>query len=202
VVDRALRIVPNLVGELDPDYKLASVRVEPNSWTVRAPASKLEGLSQLSTEMVNISGLSDTFTTRVALEPPASQIAFLGVAAGERPAARLTVEVIAVAGELELVVATEAALREALPEVGEVDLPAVEHVQVRGPRKLLREIAGLEAPLVAKVEVEKAARGAAIPVTVRFEWSPKVPAETVGQLTVVPDLVRLRLSPTGVESRG
>jgi hypothetical protein len=38
-------------------------------------------------------------------------------------------------------------------------------------------------------------------VTVRFEWSPQIPATTVEQLSVVPDLVRMRLSPTGVESR-
>ncbi len=201
IVDRALRIVPNLVGELDPEHKLASVRVEPNSWTVRAPASELEDLAQLTTEPVSISGISETLTTRVPLEAPASEIAFLGVAAGERPEVRITIEVVAVAGELELEVATEAALREALPDIGEVDLPAVERVVVRGPRKLLRSLAGFEAPLLPKIEVEQAARGAAIPVTVRFEWSPQVPAETVSQLSVVPDLVRLRLSPGGVETR-
>jgi YbbR domain-containing protein len=201
VVDRALRIVPNLVGELGPDYKLASMRVEPNSWTVRGPASELEGIVQLSTAEVDVSGISDTLTISVALEPPSSQFAFLGVPAGERPSVRLTIDVEPVAGELPLVVATQAALREALPELGEVDLPAFERVVVRGPRKLLRSIAGLEAPLRAKVEVEKLTRGAAIPVTVRFEWSPEVSAETVEQLSVVPDLVRLRLSPGGVESR-
>jgi hypothetical protein len=200
VVDRALRIVPNLVGELDADHKLASVRVEPNSWTVRAPASELEGLAQLSTAPIDVSSIADTLTLSVALEPPSSQIAFLGVPAGERPSVRLTIDVDAVAGELELQVATEAALREALPELGEVDLPAVERVLVRGPRKLLRSLSGLDAPLLAKVEVEQASRGAAIPVTVRFEWSPEVSAETVAQLSVVPDLVRLRLSPGGVES--
>jgi hypothetical protein len=205
VVDRALRIVPNLVGELDADHKLASVRVEPNSWTVRAPASELEGLAQLSTAAIDVSGIADTITISVALELPASktasQIAFLGVPEGERPSVRLKLDVVAVAGELELVVATETALREALPELGAVDLPAVERVLVRGPRKLLRSLEGFEAPLVAKVEVEKLTRGAAIPVTVRFEWSPEVAAETVAQLSIVPDLVRLRLSPGGVESQ-
>jgi hypothetical protein len=201
VVDRALRIVPNLVGEIDPDYKLAAMRVEPNSWTVRAPTSKLEGLAQLSTAQVDVSGITETLATRVALEPPSEQIAFLGVAAGERPSVRLTIEVVAIAGEIELEVATEAALREALPEFEKVDLPGVERVVVRGPRKLLHSVEELEAPLLAKVEIEKVAPGAAIPVTVRFEWSPQIPATTVGQLSVVPDLVRLRLSPAGVESR-
>jgi YbbR domain-containing protein len=200
MVDRALRIVPNLVGELDGDYKLAAVRVEPNSWTVRAPASKLEGLSQLSTAAVDVAGITETLATRVALEPPSSKIAFLGVAAGERPSVRITLEVVPVAGEIELEVATEAALREALPEFDKVDLPGVERVVVRGPRKLLRSLEGLEAPLLAKVELEEVVRGAAIPVTVRFEWSPQIPATTVEQLSVVPDLVRLRLSPGGVES--
>lgn len=201
VVDRALQIVPNLVGELDPDSKLASMRVEPNSWTVRAPASALEGLTQLSTAPIDVSGISNTLTVDVALEPPSSKIAFLGVPAGERPSVRLTIDVVPVAGELQLVVPTEAALREALPELDEVDLPAFERVLVRGPRKLLRSLEGLDAPLMAKVEVEKLTRGAPIPVTVRFEWSPEVSAETVGQLSVVPDLVRLRLSPGGIESR-
>lgn len=201
MVDRALRIVPTLVGELDADHKLASVRVEPNSWTVRAPASELEGLTELSTAAIDVSGIADTRTISVALEPPSSQIAFLGVPAGERPSVRLTLEVVAVAGALELEVATEAALREALPEFEAVDLPDVERVLVRGPRKLLRSLERLDAPLLAKVEVERATRGAAIPVTVRFEWSPAVSAETVEQLSIAPDLVRLRLSPGGVESQ-
>jgi YbbR domain-containing protein len=201
VVDRAVRIVPNLVGELDGDYKLEAARVEPNTWTVRSPASKLEGLAQLSTAPVDISGITETLSTRVALEPPSSRIAFLGVAAGERPSVRLTLEVVPVAGEIELEVETEAALREALPEYGGADLPKVERVVVRGPRKLLRSLEGLQAPLLAKVEVEDAASGAAIPVTVRFVWSSQIPVTTVEQLSVVPDLVRLRLSAGGVESR-
>jgi YbbR domain-containing protein len=201
VVDRALRIVPNLLGEFDPDHTLGAMRVEPNSWTVRAPASELEGLSQLSTAPIDVDGLADTYTTRVALEPPSSRIAFLGVAAGERPSVRITIEVVAVAGEIELEVPTEAALRQALPELEKVDLPEVERVLVRGPRKLLRSLEGLDAPLLAKIEVEAAERGTPIPVTVRFEWSPQIPATTVEQLSVVPDLVRMRLSPTGVESR-
>jgi hypothetical protein len=110
------------------------------------------------------------------------------------------VEVVDVIGELELEVSTGEALREALPELAPSVLPAAERVSVRGPCAVLSTLAGLEHPLQPTIEVEKASqRGAPISVTLRFEWSSVVPAGAAEQLSIVPPLIRLRLSPKGDE---
>lgn len=203
LVEQALRIVPVVTGEVDPDYKLEAMRVEPNSWTVRAPASVFDDELVLRTEVVDIGGATASIDERIELEAAADELSLLGVGAGERPSVRLMIDVVPIAGELELEVATAAALREAVPELAEVDVPVSEHVVIGGPRRLLRELEGREAPLRAVVEVDEGPRGrtAAIPVTVRFEWSAELPAATVEQLSITPALVRLRLSPSGVESQ-
>jgi hypothetical protein len=200
LIDRALPIVPVVVGEVDTDHRLASMRVEPDSWTVRAPASEFDDLRELQTEFIDISGVSSDVDMRVEVEPPDAQLVFLGVREGELPLVRFVADVEALVGEVELAVATGPALREALPGLGEEELPAVEHVKVRGPRKLLRSLEAFEEPLRPLVEVEtRAGLAAPIPVTVRFEWSPQVPATTAEQLSITPPLVRLRLSPRGGE---
>lgn len=198
LLERALEITPVLVGEVDGDHRLVGARVEPDHWTVRAPASRLEEMAPLQTEAIDVSGLAADVEMRVELAPPPIGLTLLGVADGEQPSVRLMVEIEALLGELELEVATAEVLRAASPELAGSELPRFERVSVRGPRALLRTIEQLEAPLRPSVEVEEGS-GAAIPVTLRFEWSPEVPEVSVAQLTITPALVRLRLSPAGTE---
>lgn len=200
LVERKLVIAPVVVGEVDPDHRLVGTRVEPDSWIVRAPASDLKGLEQLRTKPLDITGATGNLQTQVTLDPPPVRLNFLGVPAGDLPSVRVVAEVVDVIGELELEVVTGDALREALPELAPSVLPAGERVTVRGPRAVLRTLTGIDQPLRPTIEVEAASQqGAPIPVTLRFEWSPVVPAGATSQLSIVPPLIRLRLSPQGVE---
>lgn len=205
LVERALKIVPVLVGEVDPDHELASTRVEPDSWMVRAPVSQFEGVNQLSTGSVDIEALATSVEREVELEPPDAQLSFLGVGEGELPTVRVLVEVEAVLGERELELETAAVLHEALPDIAKAELPSSERVIVRGPRKLLRTLDAFDSPLRAVVDLDEDAAGsrdasAPVPVTVRFEWSAQVPRATAEQLSFAPAFVRLRLSPRDAES--
>lgn len=200
LIQRKLSIVPVVVGEVDPDHRLVSTRVEPDSWIVRAPASDLQGLEQLRTVALDVSGMTSSVNEQVTLEQLPMRLTFLGVPAGERPSVRVVAEIVDVIGELELEVVTGAALREALPDLAPSVLPSVERVSVRGPRAALAALTGLDQPLRPTIEVEPTTqRGAPIPVTLRFEWSPVVPAAVAEKLSIVPPLIRLRLSSQGVE---
>jgi hypothetical protein len=200
MAERKLMISPVVVGEVDPDLRVVSTRVEPDSWIVRAPTSDLEGLEPLRTEALDISGVTSDVQTQVTLEPPPVPLSFLGVPAGELPSVRIVVEVVDVLGEVELEVEVGEALREALPEFAPSVLPGTERVSVRGPLAALRALTGVERPLHPTIEVEAAShRGAPIPVTLRFEWSEAIGVGVAERLSIVPPLIRLRLSPQGVE---
>ncbi|KIG18147.1 hypothetical protein DB30_01651 [Enhygromyxa salina] len=200
VIERKLAIVPIVVGEVGPDHRLVGTRVEPDSWIVRAPASDLAGIEQLRTTTLDISGATSSVQTQLVLEAPPVRLNFLGVPTGDLPTVRVVAEVADVIGEIELEVETSEALREALPELAPSVLPGAERVSVRGPRAVLGTLTGLEHALRPTIEVETSSqRGAPISVTVRFEWSPDVPTAAAEQLSIVPPLIRLRLSPQGVE---
>lgn len=201
VIQRGFSITANVVGEVDPDYQLVSTRVEPDSWPLRGPSSAIEAFERLRTEPIDLAGLRETLDVRVELEPVPAGLEFLRVASDERPSVRFVAEVTPIADELELVIATDAVLREALPNADQIELPASERISVRGPRPALRELRALEAPVVPVVEVERpSVRGGPVPITLRFEWSEEVAASTRAQLSIVPPLIRLRLSAGGLEA--
>lgn len=203
VVERGFTITPVVIGEVDADYQLVATRVEPSSWPVRGPVSAVEAFERLRTEAIEIDGIREDLELRVELEPLPRELEFLQVASGERPKVRFVAEVVPIPGEIELIIATHDALHEVLPHADEVELPASERVSVRGPMIALREIRALDEPVVAVVEMEQpSVSGGPQPITLRFAWSEEVPESTRAQLSIVPPLVRLRLSTTGIEASG
>jgi YbbR domain-containing protein len=198
VIERGFAIRPVVVGSVDPDYELVSVRVEPDSWPVRGPSSAIARLEGLGTEVLDLDGARADVEQRVELTALPEELAYLRVASGERPEVRFVAELTPILDEIELVIATDAVLREALPadaRIDEAELPASERVAIRGPKLVLRELAALDEPVVAVVEVEKrTGRAGALPITLRFEWSAKVAEADRAQLSIVPPLIRLRLA--------
>jgi YbbR domain-containing protein len=200
VVERGFSITPIVIGEVDADHQLVATRVEPSSWPVRGPVSAIEDFERLRTEPVDIDGIHENLDLRVELERLPPDLQYLQVASHERPKVRFVAEVTAIAGEIELTVATNEALREALPKAAEIELPESERISIQGPKPALREIRALDTPVIPVVEVERPkVRGGPVPITLRFEWSKDVAESTRTQLSIVPPLIRLRLSDTGLE---
>jgi YbbR domain-containing protein len=198
VIERGFAIRPSVVGSVDPEYELVAVRVEPERWPVRGPSSAITEIAGLKTEVVDLEGARADVELRVELAALPETLEYLRVASGERPEVRFVAELTPILDELELVIATDTVLREALPEqarVDEAELPASERVSIRGPKAVLRELAALDAPVVAIVEIEaRTGRAGALPVTLRFDWSAEVPKAASEQLSIVPPLIRLRLA--------
>jgi YbbR domain-containing protein len=201
VIERGFPIAPIVLGEVDADHQLVATRVEPSTWPLRGPVSAIEQFERLRTEPIDIEGIRENIDVRVELEPIPAQLEFLQVASLERPKVRFVAEVLPISGEIELSIATDTVLREALPNADEIELPSTERVSIRGPKPALREIRALDAPVIPVVEVERpSVRGGPLPITLRFAWSDDVPESTRAQLSIVPPLIRLRLSSTGLES--
>lgn len=201
VVERGFTIKPVVIGEVDADHQLVAVRVEPSSWPLRGPVSAIEQFERLRTEPIDIDGIREDLELRAELEPLPPDLQFLQVASHDRPKVRFVAEVEPIPGEIELSIATDEVLREALPSADEIELPASERVNIRGPKPALREIRALDNPVVPVVEVEKpSVKGGPLPITLRFAWSEDVPESTRAQLSIVPPLVRLRLSAAGLEA--
>jgi hypothetical protein len=194
LVERQLAIEAVFVGEVDGDHELTAVRIEPEVWALRGRVSTLDSIAGLRTEPLELGGRRDELDKRVALERPSEDVEFAAVAEGERPTVRVVAKITPIAGELELVIATAAALRDALPGVDADELPATERVTLRGPRAALRELEALDDPLRPIVEIERPpASGASPAVSLRFEWSDAVPEPTRAALSISPPRVRLRL---------
>lgn len=200
VVNRGFTITPVVFGEVDEDHQLIATRVEPSSWPVRGPVSAIDAFERLQTEPIDIDGLSGDFEQRVELERLPEGLEYLQVASHERPEVRFVAEVAPIPDELELTIETAEVLREALPKADAIALPVSERISIRGPKPALRELRALDQPVVPVVEVEPLANGGPRPITLRFEWSDEVPESTRAQLSIVPPLVRLRLSARGPQA--
>lgn len=55
---KLVAVKPNIVGEVDPDYRISSMVIEPDSVLVRGPRERLEEFQEIATSPVNIEGLN------------------------------------------------------------------------------------------------------------------------------------------------
>lgn len=67
-VEAVRPIISVIEGEPAEGYEVAARRLDPESARVRGPRSRLEQLEELRTEAVNISGRTESFSQRVALQ--------------------------------------------------------------------------------------------------------------------------------------
>ncbi len=160
VIERELTVVAHLVGEIHADYERVTQSVSPDRWTVRGPEHAVEGLTQLDTESVSVTGATESLDVRAALILPAPGLSFVATDAGHRdPEVRVRIELRPRQGERELEVPVAAAVAAALGEARKdrslrpVEAPAAPRVQVQGPVPALRELASISGALEVKVEV-------------------------------------------------
>lgn len=73
-----LTVVPRLTGSLHDGYRVVGVSVTPADVQVEGPASQVNGLTEIATEPVNLSGATATIERMVALAAPAGSIRIVG----------------------------------------------------------------------------------------------------------------------------
>ena len=68
LVEKEVSITPRLAGDLPPGYESYSWSLSRMSIPVVAAASNMEGINQVSTETVNITGRTESFSQEVAID--------------------------------------------------------------------------------------------------------------------------------------
>jgi len=68
-MERVVRVIPANVGEPDPGYRIAKVTVAPMSARITGPRSVVRNISEIGTDVFDVSGLTGNKTYEVALAP-------------------------------------------------------------------------------------------------------------------------------------
>jgi len=182
VIVRGKRVQPQVVGEPAEGYRVVSITVTPREWDVRGGRSLVQGVSQLGTELLELSGRDATFSRElVVLRPPAE----LELVSDTGESARVTVRV-----EIEPEMETRE-LSVPIPVPDDLDpmgaIPESVTVQVSGPRLSFRALDALELryPVDATVEPREAKTANGEPVVeLRFGWAEAVPTDVSSRLSI------------------
>jgi len=78
LVERKVTITPDLRGSPSYGYQMVQSSVTPPGMLVRGAKSRVQGLSSLSTEEIDLSGHSMSFTTRVKILAPSPLVRIAG----------------------------------------------------------------------------------------------------------------------------
>jgi YbbR domain-containing protein len=140
-----VQVLPRVVGSPPADFELANIYLNPVEIEVIGPASRLEGLEQVTTEPVSVEGLRESYTqtVQVMLEDPYV-----------RPTSARGVEVtLEVREEQTGKRLSDVRLTSYPTTVMTVLTPPTVRVRVEGPKSLI-EIFTVE-DLVARINVEE-----------------------------------------------
>lgn len=182
VIERTKRVEPQVVGQPVEGYRVASVNVTPSGWDVRGGRSAVQGVTQLSTELLDLARRKTSFTETLAVIGPGSEVEL--VTSANQPA-RVTVRV-EVEPELET---RELAVPIPVPD-GLDPMEAIPEsvtVQVSGPRLSFAELdeAALRYPVDAAVVPREAKTANGEPVVeLHFDWAEGVPADVTAALSI------------------
>ena len=75
---RSLEVVPGISGFPPPGYELSDYRVSPTTVSAVGPRSRVEGLTQILTEEISLTGRTSDFSERVRLVRPDPLVEFPG----------------------------------------------------------------------------------------------------------------------------
>ena len=183
VVERAIAVVPNVLGKPAADHRLVRVESEPATWEIRGGRSQVDTVAQVSTEPLDLGGATQTLEVELSVLRPGGGVRLVERGgASPRVRARAVVEPVLEDRELTVRVPRRDSV------VAEI-LPPSYRVRVSGPMasfRMLDEL-GLEDPLLASVS-EDDEPGT---VTVRFDWHERVSAEVRAALRLHRSVVRV-----------
>ncbi len=192
IIERRKRVAPAVLGEPAEGYRIVRTTVDPAVWAVRGGQSVVQGVTQLRTEPLEISGRTATVTQTLAVVPPGGDLDLVrdpGTPA--RVEVRVQIEPVMETRELSVPIPVP----EGLDPTGAI--PDSVSVQVSGPRlsfKALDEL-DLQFPVDASV-VPRAKADAGEPegtdagmrrgkvVELRFGWSEAVPSAVASALSI------------------
>ncbi len=180
--ERTVRAVPRVVGKPASGFELANIRLQPAEILVNGPASRLEGMEQVTTEPISAEGLRETYSqsVRVLIDDP-----FVRPIDGNEIEVTLEVEEEKIEKELAGVPISV--------DPGSVSVkltPDSIKVLVAGPRSLVEKLRVEEVEAIVRL-------GSLGPGN--HEISPEVAlrrpdSETIEILAIVPDKVRARVT--------
>ncbi len=182
VIVRLKRIEPQVAGQPAEGYRVVSINLSPPAWDVRGGRSLVQGVTQLSTEVLELGERKSTFSKPLAVLAPPGELELV-TERGE--AARVTVRV-EIEPEME---SRELSVPIPVPE--DLDpmgaIPETVTVQVSGPRLSFGDLDELELryPIDATVvpREAKTANGESV-VELRFGWASAVPSEVSASLSI------------------
>jgi YbbR domain-containing protein len=73
-IKRTVRVRPAVIGEPAEGWERGSITIDPESVEIEGPEAVLRDISEVSTDIVNISGRTESLLTDVAIKPPSSNL--------------------------------------------------------------------------------------------------------------------------------
>ena len=68
-MERVVKVVPAVVGEVESGYRVESVTVEPKTANITGPRSVLRTIADIGTDVIDVNGLTEDKTYALALAP-------------------------------------------------------------------------------------------------------------------------------------
>ncbi len=193
IVTQPKKITPNVEGLPAADYRVSQVKVTPPSWSLRGGRSVVQGVSRLSTDVLDIAGRTSTVTQSLSIVRPPGELALVAPD-GESSRVEVRVEIEPITESREIVVPI--AVPDDLDPRGKI--PKTYQVQVSGPLPSFRALDGLEVsfPVDARVvPLEGRREDGGQVVEVRFGWSEAVPSEVRSALSIDHGVERIIIPP-------
>ncbi|MFP4549369.1 MAG: YbbR-like domain-containing protein [Spirochaetales bacterium] len=75
---KSVEIAANIVGFPPPGYELSDYRISPTNVTIEGPRSRIDNVTQVLTEAIDLSGRTDDFTESIRLTRPDPLVRFPG----------------------------------------------------------------------------------------------------------------------------
>ncbi len=191
IIEREFPVQARISVEPDPDYELVGTVTNPNKIRVRGPKSVLQEISNLETDNLTRTGVSENTQVMVGVMRPHPGVDFVDMNDGERQKVAVTITLRAKSGERKVDVDLVR-----IPEIpSTARIPSTFPVSVRGPLPALRRLDGVKSPVTTEMEVIPAPtpEGPSA-LSVQFVITDKIPEEVRASLVLDPPSKRFELN--------
>jgi hypothetical protein len=180
-IRRTVRVRPAVIGEPAEGWERGSISIEPESVEIEGPESVLRDISEVSTDIVNISGRTDSLVSAVAIKTPSSNL---------RPTNDAPINVrVAVDALVDNRTFTDVPVN--VPSGWTATPPVAKYITVHGPIKAINELKADRVRVMLRIpEVDSPD-----PQTIR--WSRRNPTDSGVTIVHGGDNERIRVEEVG-----